>query len=88
MLNSRVVSARINNNSHPAKAAVAAAVRAKSRLVHAVRFLHQISKCIAASVRHADATMDQMIVIQLMFRFSQGVAPDSEEFVFPYVCAQ
>ena len=60
------------HNSHPATAAVATAVREKSRLAHAVRFLHQISKCIAASVRHADATMDQMTVTQLMFRFSPG----------------
>ncbi len=48
-------------------------------MVHAVRFLHQISKCIAASVRHADATMDQMIVTQLMFRFSPGGVPYSED---------
>ena len=60
------VSARIIHNSQPAMAAVATAVRAKSRLAHAVRFLHQTSKYIAASVRHADATMDQMMVTQLM----------------------
>ncbi len=47
-------------------AAVATAVREKSRLAHAVRCLHQTSRCIAASVRHAVATMDQMTVTQLM----------------------
>jgi hypothetical protein len=47
-----------------------------------VRFLPQISRCITASVRHAAATMDQMIVTQLMTRFSPGWSPDSEEFVF------
>jgi len=56
------VSARIIQYSQPARAAVANADREKSRLAHAARFMDQISKCIAASVRHADATMDQMIV--------------------------
>jgi len=64
--NSPGVSARIIQTSHPAKTAVDAAVREKSRLAHAVRCLHQTSKCIAASVRHAEATMDQMMVTQLM----------------------
>ena len=66
------VSARIIHNSQHAMAAVATAVREKSRLAHAVRFLHQTSKFTAASVRHADATMDQMMVTQLMCRSSPG----------------
>ena len=66
MANCPVVSARIINNSPNAKATVPTAVGEKSRLVHAARFLHQISKCTAASVRHADATMDQMMVTQFM----------------------
>jgi hypothetical protein len=64
--NSPGVSARIFQNSQNAKPAVATAVRAKSRSAQAVRFLHQTGKCIAAIVRHADATMDQMRVTQLM----------------------
>ena len=39
-----------------------------SRLGYAVYCFHQASKCIAAIVRHAGATMDQMIVTQLMSR--------------------
>jgi hypothetical protein len=46
--------------------AVPTAVREKSRLAHSVRFLHHTSRFTAASVRHADATMDQMMVTQLM----------------------
>ena len=69
------VSARIIQNSHPAKTAVATAVREKSKLAQAVRCLHHTSKYTAASVRHADAIMDQMMVTQLMesdsFRFGQ-----------------
>jgi hypothetical protein len=42
------------------------AVSEKSRLAHAVRFLHHTSRFTAASVRHADATMDQMTVTLLM----------------------
>ena len=42
--NSPGVSARIIHNSQNAKAAVATAVREKSRLAHAVRFLRQTSK--------------------------------------------
>ncbi len=38
-------------------------------IAHAVRFLHQTSKCTTPSVRHADATMDQMMVTQLMRLF-------------------
>jgi hypothetical protein len=66
--NSAGVSARIINNSQNAKAVVDVAVREKSRLAQAVRFLHQTRKLIPASVRHADALMDQMIVITLIFR--------------------
>jgi len=36
---------------------------------HAVRFLHHTSRLTAASVRHADATMDQMMVTQLISRY-------------------
>jgi hypothetical protein len=42
--------------------------------------LYQISKCIAASMRHADAIMDQMMVTQLMYRSSPRWTPDIEEF--------
>jgi len=47
-------------------AAVAAAIRANSKSAHAARFLLQIARWIAASVRHADATIDQMTVTQLI----------------------
>jgi hypothetical protein len=47
-------------------AAVAAAVSAMSILAHAVRFLSQTSRCIAARVRQADAIMDQMMVTKFM----------------------
>ena len=40
------------------------AVRERARI--RACFLHQTSKCISASVRHADATMDQMMVTQLI----------------------
>jgi hypothetical protein len=82
------VSARIIQNSQPAVPAVANIDREKSRLFHDARFLHQIRKCIAASVKHADATMDQMMVTQLMFRFSPGGVPDGEEFVFSSGCVR
>jgi hypothetical protein len=42
--------------------------RKRADLAHAVRIKHQTSKCITASVRHADATMDQMMVTQLIYR--------------------
>jgi hypothetical protein len=64
-------------------AAVATAVTAKSRLAQAVRFLPQIRKCIAASVRHADAIMDQTIVTQLMLPGSTGQAPEMDECGVP-----
>lgn len=38
----------------------------KSRLAHAVRFLHQTSRCSTPSVRHAEADIDQAMVIQLI----------------------
>ena len=47
-------------------AAVPIAVRAKSRLAQAERFLHQTRRWRAASVRHVAATIDQMMVTQLM----------------------
>jgi len=34
--------------------------------VHAVRFWHQTSDWMAVSSRHVDATMDQMMVTQLI----------------------
>ena len=40
-----------------------------------MRLLDQMRKCIAASVRHADATMDQTIVTQLMARRGAGLQP-------------
>jgi len=40
------------------------AARAKAALAQAVCFVHQTSKCTAASVRHAEAVMDQMMVTQ------------------------
>jgi predicted ATPase len=49
-----------------AKAAVDVAVREKSRLVQVVRSLHQTRKLIPAGVKHAEALMDQMIVIGLI----------------------
>ena len=51
--------------SQNATAAVAAAIKAKSRLAHALRFLNQTKKFIAASARQADAAIDQITVIQL-----------------------
>jgi hypothetical protein len=42
------------------------AVSEKSTLAQAVRFLHQTKKFIPASVKQADALMDQMIVIGLI----------------------
>jgi hypothetical protein len=45
---------------------VEVAVREKNRLAQAVRFLHQTRKLIPASVRHADAFMDQIMVTQLI----------------------
>jgi hypothetical protein len=66
MPNSPGVSARITNNSHPAKTAVATAVKAKSRLAHASRRRHQTSTCTNARVRQADAIIAQMMVTQLM----------------------
>jgi hypothetical protein len=53
--NSPGVSACIIHNSHPAKAAVATAVRAKSKLARASRRSHQTSICTSARVRQADA---------------------------------
>jgi transposase len=66
MPNSPGVSARSAHNSHPAKTAVAAAVRAKSRLARASCRRHQTSRCTNASVRQADAIIAQMMVTQLM----------------------
>ena len=57
---------REQESNGEAQAPVRAAVREKSRLAHAVRCLHHTSKYTAASVRHADAIMDQMMVTQLM----------------------
>src|SRR5271165_768546 len=66
MPNAPDVSARIVKNSHPAKAAVATADRAKSRLARASRRRHQTSTCTSASVRQADAIIAQMMVTQLI----------------------
>ena len=57
---------RIIHNSQAAKAAVETAVNANARFAQAFRCRHQISTCNKASVRHADAVMDQMTVTQLM----------------------
>ncbi len=55
----------------------------RSRLDQVERFRHQTRKWIAASVRHAAATMDQMIVTQLMLPCSAGWAPEMEECGVP-----
>ena len=64
--NCPVVAARIRYNSPNARAVVAAAAREKSKWDHSVCWRHQTSKCINASVRHAEAVMDQMTVTQLI----------------------
>ena len=64
--NSAGVFARIIHNSQNANAAVDVAVRKNSRFAHTWRFLHQYRKLIPPSVRHADAFMDQMIVMGLI----------------------
>src|SRR5271165_5529912 len=66
MPNAPGVSARIVQNSHPAKTAVATADRAKSRLARALGRRHQTSTCTSASVRQADAIIAQMMVTQIM----------------------
>jgi len=66
MPNAPGVSARIVQNSHPAKTAVATAIRAKSRLARVSSRRHQTSMCTSASVRQADAIIAQMMVTQLM----------------------
>ena len=48
------------------------AERAKTRFTRAFACHHQMSRCISASVRHAEATMDQMTVTQLIFRETCG----------------
>jgi hypothetical protein len=57
---------RMIQTSHPAMAAVAVAMSEKARRAQAVRFLNQMIKLIAASVRHAEAIPDQMTVTRLM----------------------
>ena len=64
--NSTGVTARIIHNSQNVQAAVPVASREKIRLAQAARCLHQTRKLIPASVRQADALMDQMIVIRLI----------------------
>src|SRR6202142_30168 len=53
-------------SSNPARAAVAMANAANRRLAQASRCLYQTKPCISASVRHAEAVMDQMTVTQLI----------------------
>jgi len=64
--NAAGVSVPIIRNSHPAKIAVAIAIRAKSRLARASVRRHQTRTCTRASVRQADAIIDQMMVTQFM----------------------
>ena len=59
------VSARIKASSTIANAPVPTAVSAKNRLAHTSRFRTQMKPCTSASVKHAAATMDQMMVTQL-----------------------
>ncbi len=66
--NTSGVSAPIIRNSHPVKIAVAIAIRAKSRLVRAPGRRHQTRKCTRASVRQADAIIDQTMVTQFIVR--------------------
>jgi len=64
--NSAGVSARIIRNSHHAKAAVPIARRENRTFAQALRSRHQTRTLIAASVRHAEALIDQMIVMRLI----------------------
>jgi len=64
--NWEVVSDRIIHSSHAEKRPVLAAVAENSKLAQALRCLSQMSRCIPAKVRHADAAIDQMMVIQLI----------------------
>jgi hypothetical protein len=48
------------------------AAREKNRWAHFVRLWHHTSKCAAASVKHAAATMDQMTVTQLIYHQKQN----------------
>ena len=41
-------------------------VNENAKLADAVPCLHQTSKCITVRMRHADATVDQMMATQLM----------------------
>jgi hypothetical protein len=63
---------RIIHSSHPAYAAVATEASENSRFAHAVRLLNQTNRWIAASVRDADAAIDQMTVTQLMAQPNAG----------------
>jgi len=66
---------RIIHGSHPANAAVPAEDSANGRWAHAERLLDQTSRCIPASVRDADAAIDQTTVTQLTTRPGTGGPP-------------
>ena len=66
MPNCAGVCARIIQTSIPAVTAVASASWENRRLAQAERLFHHTSTCTAASVRHADASIDQITVIQLI----------------------
>src|SRR5207247_10542274 len=64
--NCPVASARLIATTTAASTATAVAITAKTRFARAARSLHQTTRCISASVRHAPPPIAQMIVTQFI----------------------